>query len=660
MFHDDYDKKDKEREEEEKREKVSRQTIDIFSGVTGKTIEVQRCDGNENPTPQNDGSTIWYEPMVDSYYEDVEHEIAHILFDSDGLALNYFIDDWSKAVSDSLAKSDFLVNTEILSKGMFSICNLTEDVRVNSLWGRIYPGSGRLIRKGDYEAVATYREQYPTPGSIVEAFAWVSCGHDLPDDSEFKSFEPIFKESLDKVKDGMFSTTLVVSKWTIRQIVQHLIQEGVEQSAMSEGNQGQQSQQGGQQQQSQGGGQQQQQNQQSQQQEQQGQGQNQSQQQEQQGQQEQQQQGGKRKAKNEQEAMQMVEQMLRKHVQNERAELNKTPLKDRNANTREEEANSRQTANQALGQKTDDESMQEHMEQAADKANSDISDIRNKLGLSDPMSIDGWVKKDTDAQVTFVDVASNQITEVTKLNSGDRKTISRLRAIFNRELGKKRMSLNEIGSSIDVRSVIDRRVSKNDCPIFMQDNPGRGFKALVMIDQSGSMGGHKRDNAERACQILTQALDYPFVDLGIWGWTSTYASETQITRYDSACKGYRHKDYSQGGTPLHIAMEMGCRYLEIGTETKYLFMCTDGCPSYATTRGGFSQKSAVEQTADTVRNSRRKGVNVIGVLFGNDVPDSTANQMFGVRRWLRMPEKNIGTDLTRLVSTCFSNFVKSR
>ena len=196
-------------------------TVDIFSGITKKRLFLK--NGKQTTTDLHQITAPFDDPEV---YREVEHALAHVLFQTDPVAKKMFIEEYTKRVSKVLSKHgvDLGPNqTKQLSEGLDDLINITENHRVNSLWGLIYPGSYRLMRQKDRDRLAGALTDAHAHG-ISMFYAVLESGHD-PEDGELDRYRPYCIEALRKVEKRGFAATLMVSKWLVANLVSEIIRE---------------------------------------------------------------------------------------------------------------------------------------------------------------------------------------------------------------------------------------------------------------------------------------------------------------------------------------------------------------------------------------------------------------------------------------------------
>jgi hypothetical protein len=604
-----------------KRRKVAHKTADIFSGITGKRLVLK-----DAKTPYTDGKNIgipFEDPM---YYQHLEHEIAHVLFESDPLAHGMFIAEYTERISKIMEKSGSPIsedNLALLKHGLSRIIGITEDHRVNSLWGLLYPGSFKIIKEQDYELTAGIQ---PHEG-VCNMYMYMEGGWS-PVDGPLSRFEPYMQEALDKVECRGFEATLMVSKWLVANLVSEFIREnkGEESPKRPEPPKGAGDKSAG------------------------GQGAD---------------EGLWTPPKvdatpqERAEALQQLIEALGNLPKSASDKIN--DVREPETKGRGETRKAADTVSDALKldiHNTDDVS--KCLGQSA-KQMSDVIDKAKKSLADGSQSVDGWLRKDIDAKVVFLDVRAKDVEEGNvDFLPEDANAVKRLRAVFNRVMGRRKYILEDQGLSIDVASYIEHKATGRSMPCYKQESRGRGFQALVLVDRSSSMHGGKKAQSERACRILARALKYPFVDLRIWGWNSQENGQITISRFDPDLEVFDSaKSRVKGTTPLHLAVQVGARYMEMGNESKYLIVTTDGQPVFTGLNGEwYSNEWLSEKTRDEVRAARTKGINVTGVIIGDAIDNRSMSNMFGKKHWSRMSEKRLGEDLVKLVATSFMDYLK--
>lgn len=611
-------------------------TVATFAGLTGRKLWLKT-----NATAQTDGHEI-LAPLEDPYaYQLVEHELAHILFQSNVSAKVRFIKGFTQQMNESMKRNNLSLlaqeQIDALEELLNTVIGVLEDVRIESLWGLLYPGSYAIMQTMHTEMIRPLLKN--SHRTLASFLVIASTGIKMPL-GEYDRFLPALEEAMRKVERRGFTATLIVSKW----LIQKLVDEAVRRK-----------------------------------------------------------QGLKPDAAAQVQAKSLAAQALGNLNQNPLAEAkqdqasfaaqpgasfqpppvesNPTQRKEALADLirredtpsalvviaddwkapkfpkRDEDELGAKMAKAALEAKTGDAEMEAFLSRSETKMRERVEELR--VALTQQVEVDGWITKNAFGKVNIKDVKGSKAAS--KLDTHDSATVSKLRALFYRVLGRRKTMLHEAGSVIDVMAYIESRISRQAAPCFTQDDRGRGFKVLVLIDRSSSMEGEKTKEAERACKVLSKALDFPFVDFHVWGFQSKKDGELDLTRFDRRALAFSTKTAKvEGNTPLHLALKVAVRFMELGDEAKQIIIITDGWPSYASKRGGFSTKTLSKFVREEVQRARRAGMNVTGVVIGNDMKDAGLSFMLGApTNWKRMTAGNLGDGLVRVVSSSFTKYLRN-
>ena len=179
------------------------------------------------------------------------------------------------------------------------------------------------------------------------------------------------------------------------------------------------------------------------------------------------------------------------------------------------------------------------------------------------------------------------------------------------------------------------------------------------------MRGSRIEQAERATRMLVEALDFPFVEIDIWGFQSLEDGEVTLTRFSPLLETFHTtKSEVEGSTPLHIALKVSIRELLEGSDAKQLIILTDGAPMYAGANHRLIAESQLRQfVREQVLLARRRGINVTTLLVGDraedgkihfDVSRKNTQFMFGSERyWKYVDQNRLGEDMVHAVSASF-------
>lgn len=634
---------------------VAYKTVDTFAGITKKRLWLKDgpkgTDGNEIRVPFQSGD----------FYRDVEEMLAHILFRTDPAARDIFTEEYAKKVSAVAKKKGVEIPAPVFQAPLKYMISLLEAHRVLNLWSRLYEGSYedmRRIRKEKTESLVTHQHE-----GILNYMTVAATNADALQPGELDSMLPAIQEALRKVEGLGFAATLAVSKWLTMQMVNQLIREAQQPEETPQQGQGG----GG----GPGGG---------------GSGDpdpkddSDASQEEQeasapQGQSSDQEQDGDEgtqpwkqppppEASGEErtQALKDLIEKMGKVPKNLPEPVEKSKLASK------ENPKAQNTASTALDAPINsDEALDQALRHTAAEMN-DVLEQARKAMRQIPNE-DAWLQKDAMAKVKFIDA---KVQGIDRLKPEDAITVARLRSMFYRVMGVRKATLEDDGAEVDISAYIERRLSRTAVPCFRHEGKGRGFRAMLLLDRSGSMDPLKTEQCERAARIIRQAMNFPFVTVEVWGFTSLDSGEVLLSRFDKKDKIDLHRSPGFGGlTPIHVAMRVAGRKLEEGTEAKQLFVLTDGFPSYRTRDGKhMNTKQLMMFVRNEVRDIRKLGTNVTGMLVGAlrgkdhihyDVDAKDLRFMFGSQKsWKQVRPDRLGNDLVDLVARSFTEYLKTR
>lgn len=166
---------------------------------------------------------------------------------------------------------------------------------------------------------------------------------------------------------------------------------------------------------------------------------------------------------------------------------------------------------------------------------SNLEDLTQNSQLSEPdaemqAQIDqlqgGITHKSDTSQLTDGSRAKVTIIPVTNAGTGndrlqlepdEQAIIKRLRAAFLRSMGKQKAKRAAAGTAVDVEALVQYLGDFQDPNVFENEEVNRGFAYSVVCDMSGSMS-RTFPIVCRAVEMLKQALNFPFVLGNLWGF----------------------------------------------------------------------------------------------------------------------------------------------
>lgn len=140
---------------------------------------------------------------ADQIYRGFEHEWQHIIFKSDLVARKIFCDQYA----DQLVKQAPHVDRVELEKFLSFLVNVFDDLRVNSLWEKIYPGSAAAI--WDRWRYFTHRMGDEVNKDFMKFIMAIAFGLPTNPQGELEPMRPVVEWAVKKVKYKGFANMLI-------------------------------------------------------------------------------------------------------------------------------------------------------------------------------------------------------------------------------------------------------------------------------------------------------------------------------------------------------------------------------------------------------------------------------------------------------------------
>lgn len=306
------------------------------------------------------------------------------------------------------------------------------------------------------------------------------------------------------------------------------------------------------------------------------------------------------------------------------------------------------------------------LEESSSKVEKEVESIQDQLLAT--VHSKSSLSEDSRFKVTYLDIPPGQHRPIYA------SEIHKLKTEFQKVLGRKRVTLEESGTEIDIAAYLEGKLSGRPVPCFCAIAPSKGFNLRLLIDRSGSMAIDQRTlQADLATRTIIAALDFPFVNLSTWGFQGPDDGDVHITKFQG-----RTPDLLtalkpvEGDTPMHVAVQVAYKdMLQVGNGEKHLVLITDGAPMCAPRGQKLIAKAHLRKlVGQEVAKARRAGVNVSALMVGSkmgaghtvfEVSPSEMSEMFGSDRfWQRVDEQHLVASLVQLVSVVFSNFLHRR
>jgi len=304
-----------------------------------------------------------------------------------------------------------------------------------------------------------------------------------------------------------------------------------------------------------------------------------------------------------------------------------------------------QQAQNALNSSLSDEEL--------DEAEAAMDFVVNTLrGETQKESKDEFLKANAYSKVTFNDVPQDRLHPV-ELSDGETRAVRRTRAKFVQIQGKKRRSLEEEGTQVDIGSAIQRRFIGAG-PIFKSNIKAPGFEYLLLGDGSGSVIGPIFSAIRRSATVLNRALNFPSVKGQLWVYQGQ-GKECVISRVPRPELGLpidSDRDVVGGYTPTHTAVRVAVKEMQLAKGIRRIFLITDGEPNGHPKAPFLVRKNILE--------GRRYGIHTYTLYIGGGVRSQLV-RMAGGKKFLTQCEPNeVETALTQLVELQFRHYLQER
>lgn len=595
------------------------QTVAMFSDLLGRRFLLR---DSPDETPCTDCKRFiyinWESP---NRYLDEEHELAHLVFESDIDAINIFIDRMQEELKVKYAAN-------VPADSIMNLTNVIEDIRVNSLWERLYFGSGQGMRKeiGEY-----LDEPNRKKADTLSAYLFgVYIGRNMSP-SKWDEMSDIINKTVETVRGGTFKATLMMTRKMLIEMAKRMKgdntapppQKGDPQPSSGTGD------------------------------------------------------ARGNAGDNDKSGPQPGDNKAGKGVGNSDpstgapspgsaltpGDLRQVPKITKDTFTASATMPQGPTA-KAEYKKSRDMALRATVGPATwdHGTDSDADDIINSIQVSiTAYKEDEAMRKNVKAVVRLHDAISLDPVE---LSTEQLAVVTRLRAIVRQIEGKKRHAADVGGRVIDMQAHMQNRLRKRVGvlerePEFRIDVPKSGFTALLLLDASYSMGG-RMDIVMEAAEIARQSMDDPTVDLFVWLFTSKKHGELNITRTENRVGLPTDTSNLFGTTPLHLAVAAALGFLGEKKGTRRLFCFTDGQPFYvlAGRDRPFHTGSMYKYASESVAAARDTGILSYGLVLGDVVRDEHMTTVFqGLQFWRRAsnPEDVCGK-LTDLVMSSYIDY----
>jgi hypothetical protein len=603
-------------------------------------------------------------------YLGFEHEWQHILFETDPQMARLFITPWA----EELRRHAPHVDQTQLERFLFFVLNAFDDIRCNSLWERIYPGSADRIWKR-WTRLSSSRSAEDNSENFIGFLFAVALGTPTLPDGPFEELRPFVAWGMDTVKYKGYRRAMMVARMAMDRCLSQLLSDlypppsqsptqgqGAPDAGMQVG-QGQDGDSGD------SAGQ------------------------------------GVPVPSGDAEAGHLgsvpapggddspdplqvsaaLGSVIRKSHQFDPNETHQLP--DKPTPGTPVSASAAATVASIMQEDPEDPQLEADIDSGTGSIDPDMQDVIDQFsdGVSQ-ISSDSQLTADAKARVVFIDVMPENIDPHSQiqLNTKEQEAVLRMQSVFFRTLGRQKAHRENAGSSIDVDAAIQYMIDQTHPEVFEQDQNNQGFAYMQLCDMSGSMAGTRFQQVCHATEMLKQSLHFPFVEGALWGFRGGDRSESEvwIYRYDKNCKGYLGRARAvnratkalfpvecNGLTPMHSAVRVATRHLLTQVSpgmAKRLFLLTDGSPVSVKGDGkGLPYWVLQQYVAKEIQWARQRGVQVYTLVIGGALEEKECRLMFGAPKYWRVvtddnSENSVDRVLQHLVIQNFERYLKTR
>jgi hypothetical protein len=585
-----------------------------------------------------DGTKVFLPKMHPNRLVATKHELAHIYFESDiAMRLAFvkaLIRDLEKKSKTQLAS----VTRDKLIEDLCFLINIFDDVRVNSLWGLIYPGDGRDMTewyedKVGPEMLERAADEYPD-GDIAHLFTYaiLLCIKQDPKSTRWERFRGDIEEAIEKVHYKSFEAMLLIVRDLVEKLAKEIAEEDKQekddaQTSSPDGSDDSSS--------------------------------------------------SDESPPDLAGALADVENSKRPGDDFDHDDAGfdhkKSPPQVKNPKKLQDQED---MIRRVLGVQLDDE---DEVHKALDGAEDDqiqkVQAIQQKMAdlqakrMRDP---DGELSRRVKADVRFTDVKRADIVP-TDMTPEELAVAKNWRRHFMKVMGAMRRRVSPEGYELVTPLYIHQKLNNQPLVCYRRPQTGRGFRLKILVDLSGSMYGHKFQQVEKLYRVLQYALDFPFVHMDVMGFYSSEKGVVNIVRYEKGVKGLLSAKSKPGGiTPLPHAIQVAGQDLIGCKHESYLFVLSDGHPVYrlkgssgSGRRAFVHQKMLLNWTTDSVKELQRYRVKtycfMIGRAHGYDIPsEEKLDRMFGRPYWERVGDETLFRDAFTFVKERFLQYLRTR
>jgi len=273
-----------------------------------------------------------------------------------------------------------------------------------------------------------------------------------------------------------------------------------------------------------------------------------------------------------------------------------------------------------LGNNPDDidGSYESTLTEEKDRANAKVSEIREDMQGSDAMPVapvfvkEKPIKHDNTARAPMV----------------DQRVVKEISHILRMFKEKTKQQLSEEGSEIDIEGYINMKANGYG-ESFVRDVADNGLSICLSVDASGSMGRHNDIVKQLVATLWEATKGTNNIDIKCITWSSDRKGNMRIQRYNNM-EDIKYLDKQDGGyTPTHFGIEMGSQELsKMKGRRKLLIVITDGFPNYKKNGVRIRRDVTAKETIKSYKKSLKVTPNIAVVGVGAVYGDWTMQEMF--------------------------------
>jgi len=265
------------------------------------------------------------------------------------------------------------------------------------------------------------------------------------------------------------------------------------------------------------------------------------------------------------------------------------------------------------------------MKQSEQKANEKVKSIKIMMESGNEMPTNP-------VQVMTRNIDKRFPPSQMNINGGVVKQLQRLLKSFKE---RTRESIIEDGYDLDVGEYINLKAQGyGDC--FVDETSTTGLSIVISIDGSGSMQQYNRTVKQMVSTLWKATEGYKNIQIKCITWTSDTTGNMYIKNYENM-NDLKYLDKQVGGyTPTHFGIEMGSKLLkQMSGERKLLIIITDGYPNYKKSGVHVRHDVTVKECVKSYKRSLKDTPNILMVGFGAGLyNDSTMLNIFGRKRYI--------------------------